>query len=86
VEALACGTPVVASAVGGLKEIVRDGETGLLIASGDPGVLTSALVRLQDGALRARLAAAAPASVGRHDIRAAAAEMAQVWLDLGVWA
>lgn len=86
VEALACGTPVVASAVGGLKEIVRDGETGLLMAPGDPGVLTSALVRLEDGALRARLAAAAPASVGRHDIRAAAADMAQVWLGLGVWA
>jgi D-inositol-3-phosphate glycosyltransferase len=86
VEALACGTPVVASAVGGLKEIVRDGETGLLISPENPDALASALARLKDGTLRARLAAAAPASVGRHDIRAAAAEMAQVWLDLGVWA
>ena len=86
VEALACGTPVVASAVGGLKEVVRDGETGLLIAPEDPAALASALIRLKDGALRARLAAAAPASVARHDIRAAAAEMAQVWLELGVWA
>jgi D-inositol-3-phosphate glycosyltransferase len=86
VEALACGTPVVASAVGGLKEVVRDGETGLLIALENPDALASALIRLKDGALRARLASAAPASVARHDIRAAAAEMAQVWLDLGVWA
>lgn len=86
VEALACGTPVVASAVGGLKEVVRDGETGLLVAPDDPAVLASALIRLKDDALRARLAAAAPASVTRHDIRAAAAEMAQVWLELGVWA
>lgn len=86
VEALACGTPVVASAVGGLKEVVRDGETGLLVAPDDPAVLASALIRLKDDALRARLAAAAPASVARHDIRAAAAEMAQVWLELGVWA
>jgi D-inositol-3-phosphate glycosyltransferase len=86
VEALACGTPVVASAVGGLKEVVRDGETGLLVAPDDPAALASALIRLKDDALRARLAAAAPASVARHDIRAAAAEMAQVWLELGVWA
>ena len=86
VEALACGTPVVASAVGGLKEVVRDGETGLLVAPADPEALANALVRLKDDALRARLAAAAPASVARHDIRAAAAQMAQVWLELGVWA
>jgi D-inositol-3-phosphate glycosyltransferase len=86
VEALACGTPVVASAVGGLQEVVRDGETGLLVAPDNPAVLASALIRLKDDVLRARLAAAAPASVARHDIRAAAAEMAQVWLELGVWA
>jgi D-inositol-3-phosphate glycosyltransferase len=86
VEALACGTPVVASAVGGLKEVVRDEETGLLIAPENPDALANALTRLKDGALRARLAAAAPASVARHDIRAAAAQMAQVWLELGVWA
>jgi glycosyltransferase involved in cell wall biosynthesis len=74
----------VASAVGGLKEVVRDVETGLLIAPADPDALASALARLKDDALRARLAAAAPASVARHNIRAAAAEMAQVWLELGV--
>jgi glycosyltransferase involved in cell wall biosynthesis len=84
VEGLACGTPVVASAVGGLKEVVRDGETGLLIAPADAAALASALGRLADPALRARMAAAAPASVARHDIRSAAAEMAKVWLELGV--
>ncbi|HSH46593.1 MAG TPA: glycosyltransferase family 4 protein [Longimicrobiales bacterium] len=47
-EALAHGTPVVASAAGGIVDIVRDGETGLLVPPGDPGALAAALVRIQD--------------------------------------
>ncbi|MBA3245181.1 MAG: glycosyltransferase family 4 protein, partial [Actinobacteria bacterium] len=46
VEALAVGTPVVATAVGGVPEIVRDGENGLLVPPGDPGALASTLRRL----------------------------------------
>jgi D-inositol-3-phosphate glycosyltransferase len=84
VEALACGTPVVASSVGGLREVVRDGENGLLIPPEDPGALAAALGRLADNGLRARLGAAGPASVAGHDIRAAAAQMAEVWAELGV--
>ena len=45
-EALARHTPVVASAVGGVPDIVRDGETGLLVRPADPGALADAVARL----------------------------------------
>jgi D-inositol-3-phosphate glycosyltransferase len=74
-EALACGTPVVASADGGLREVVRDEVDGLLVAPGDPEALASALLRVVgDGALRARLASAARA-VDRSADRAADATL-----------
>jgi glycosyltransferase involved in cell wall biosynthesis len=64
VEALAVGTPVVATAVGGVPEVVRDGENGLLVPAGDADALAAAIRRLMtDDALRARLAAAAAPSV-----------------------
>src|SRR5262249_18785106 len=63
VEALAVGTPVVATAVGGGPEIVRDGENGILVPPGDPDALAEGIRRAL--AERERLAAAAPASVER---------------------
>ncbi|HEX7593211.1 MAG TPA: glycosyltransferase, partial [Anaerolineae bacterium] len=55
-EAMACGAPVVASDVGGLSYIVRDGETGYLVPERDPRALADCLNRLlRDPALRARL-------------------------------
>lgn len=46
VEALAMGKPVVACRVGGVPEIIRDGETGLLVPPGDPTALASVLREL----------------------------------------
>ncbi len=60
VEAQASGTPVVAAAVGGLTTVVRDGVSGLLVDSHDPGAWANALERIvHDDALRARLAVGA---------------------------
>jgi glycosyltransferase involved in cell wall biosynthesis len=59
-EAMAYGRPVVASAVGGLLDLVVDGETGLHVPPRDPAALRAALERLLgDPELRARLGAAA---------------------------
>ena len=64
VEALACGTPVVATRVGGLRAIVHDGEAGLLVPWRDADLFAERLSRvLNDSALRTRLAANARASV-----------------------
>ena len=59
-EAMAYGRPVVATAVGGLRDAVDDGETGVLVEPNDPPALRRALAALlADPAQRARLGAAA---------------------------
>ncbi len=64
-EAMACGSPVVASRVGGLQTTVRDRITGVLVPDHDPVSLADALARvLADTGLRARL--------GREGVRWAA--------------
>ena len=66
VEALAVGTPVVSTDVGGVAEVVRDGENGLLVPAGDAGALADALRRIvEEPELRPLLAAAAAPSVER---------------------
>ena len=69
VEALAVGTPVVSTAVGGVPEVVVDGENGLLVPPGEPAALAAAVARLfDDDALREALArGAAPSVAGRTE-------------------
>ena len=60
IEAQAAGVPVVATPVGGIRETVVDGETGLLVPTRDPQALAAAILRLlDDRELSARLAAEA---------------------------
>ncbi len=58
-QAMACGLPVVTTPVGSISELVRDGETGLLVPPGDAGALAGAIAHLlDDPALAQRLASA----------------------------
>jgi glycosyltransferase involved in cell wall biosynthesis len=68
VEALATGTPVIATRVGGVAEVVRDGVNGLLVPAGDGEALAQAVRRyFSDDALRERLRSAAAESVREYD-------------------
>jgi len=63
-EAGACGRPVVATRVSSLPEVVRDGETGLLVPPDDPDALAAAILKLLgDTGLRRRLGVAAAARI-----------------------
>jgi glycosyltransferase involved in cell wall biosynthesis len=63
-EAMAAGVPVVSTRLSGIPELVRDGETGLLVPERDAPALADAMERLAgDPALGARLAAAARRAV-----------------------
>ncbi len=65
-EYMLCGCAVVATAVGGNRELVADGRTGLLVPPDDPAALAAAIESLlRDERLRARLAAAARRRVER---------------------
>lgn len=63
-EAMACGTPVIASRVGGLQFTVEDGKTGFLVPDGDWHQLAEKILAvLEDRALKERLVGAARAKV-----------------------
>ncbi|MBE3576270.1 MAG: glycosyltransferase [Limnochordales bacterium] len=51
-EAMAAGKPVIATAVGGVPELIEDGRSGILIRAGDEGALVRAMVQLTNSAVR----------------------------------
>ncbi len=75
-EYLALGRPIVASDSTAIREVLRDGDTALLVPPGEPQALADALMRLsRDGALAARLAAAAKALSASYSWEARAARL-----------
>ena len=78
VEALATGTPVIATATGGVGEVVRDGENGLLVPLGDSKGLGAAVGRyFGDEELRRRLRDGAAPSVEQYSQERIFAELEQ---------
>ncbi|MGC2518241.1 MAG: glycosyltransferase family 4 protein [Burkholderiales bacterium] len=72
-EAMACAKPVIASAVGGLPELVGDRETGLLVRPEDPAALARALDLLAgDPAMRVSLGVAGRSKAKRFTVRVTA--------------
>jgi glycosyltransferase involved in cell wall biosynthesis len=69
-EAMAMGRPIVSTGVDGLGEVLRDGETALMVPARDPAALATAIARLlTDRAAAKRLGAAALAASARYDIQ-----------------
>lgn len=68
-EAMACGTPVIASEVGGLGYLVKNGVTGFTIPDSDPGVLCESLSKL----------------LGDHDLRQRMGEHAEQYAQDYAW-
>ena len=66
-EALACGVPVVATAVGGLKDTIRDGDTGWQVPIGNADALAAAIIAvLDDPAEAQRRTSRGAAQVAAH--------------------
>jgi D-inositol-3-phosphate glycosyltransferase len=86
-EAAACGTPVVASAVGGLLTLVDHGETGFLVPDRDPQHFAAHTARLlTDPALAASFSTRAAERARRYTWSFAAARLRRVYADLTVGA
>jgi D-inositol-3-phosphate glycosyltransferase len=82
-EAAACGRPVVAAAVGGLRTVVEDGRTGVLIDGHDPGAFAARIGELlADGGLAAAMGRAAAERARGFTWSTAAARLRRLYADL----
>ena len=80
VEAMAAGTPVVASDLDAFRRVLRDGEVGSLVPVGDGAALADALIEvLDDNALRQRYVAAGAEAVRHYDWSVVASQIMRVY-------
>jgi glycosyltransferase involved in cell wall biosynthesis len=83
IEANACGTPVIASDSDGLRDSVRDGETGILVPHGDIQALQRSMDRLAgDQELRSELGRKGLEWAGNFDWDTTAGRMIQIMRDI----
>ncbi len=84
-EAAACGIPVVAAAVGGLRTLIDHGRTGFLVEQRDPGAFAAAVrTLLTDPAFAARMGADAARRSQGYTWSTAAARLRRVYADLAL--
>lgn len=82
-EAAACGTPVVAAAVDGLRALVDDGHTGFLVERRTPDAFAAAIgTILDDDALAEEMGVSAAARAGRYSWSITAARLRRLYADL----
>jgi glycosyltransferase involved in cell wall biosynthesis len=82
-EAMACGTPVIASRVGGLATTVQDGTTGVLVPEGDEHALARAIAELLgDSGRREALGRQAVEWAGRFGWPCVARKVAELYAEV----
>ncbi len=82
-EAAACGAPVVAAAVGGLRTLVREGETGFLVEGRDPAAFAARVAEILDDPMVARrLGAEAARVAGGYTWSTAAGRLRRIYDDI----
>ncbi len=82
-EATGVGMAIVATAVGGVPQVIDDGVNGLIVPPGQPAALTDALARLAgDPDLRRRLGAGAKATSTMFDVAGASRQVEAIYVDL----
>jgi D-inositol-3-phosphate glycosyltransferase len=83
-EAAACGVPVVASAVGGLRTLVDHGRTGFLVEGRDPSAFAAYVAEVLDNPqLASSLGDAAATRARRYTWSTSAARLRRLYADLG---
>ncbi len=79
-EAMACGTPVVGSDTGGLRELIENGKSGFLVPPGNPSLLAANILQLANSKNRLSFGENAVKAARRYDIRTVTSRIEDVFV------